>query len=316
MNLNNSRILVTGDTGFLGRNLVKYIQYKYPNVSITGVSRANHFRVNDRYVHEECHIAYQPKRIRYIIDTCTPDIIFHLAGNPNVNQYQCASDMQESLNIIVNILYALPHYCTFLFTSSSSVYGYDYSYSHLEKPFDENRALRPISYYGIAKMTAEQLILKAARDKEFQPIICRLVSQVGPYATHGLVKDLIEKVRQSDTVELLGKYPGSIKPFMATRTTCKVLTKLVEKGAQGTFNICPNDSISVVQVLQEVIEQLNIDIVKTKWDNLDSTSDQLELYMDDSKLKYLLRGKDFNSIEEVRNGIKEILRNEKLVQSN
>jgi nucleoside-diphosphate-sugar epimerase len=105
------------------------------------------------------------------------DYIFHFAAQPGLS---AKSSFEDYLDNNINATYKLIQFakqCTqlrlFVNISTSSVYGADATK-------DETAVPAPVSFYGITKLAAEQLVLAESRNNIFKACSLRLYSVYGP----------------------------------------------------------------------------------------------------------------------------------------
>lgn len=88
----------------------------------------------------------------------------------------------------------------FFFASSSTVYG-----NANERIQEHCPIMRPISHYGAAKLASEAFVSSFSSLHNLQVWIARFCNAVGPNMTHGVVPDLIRKLRQHpDVLDVYG----------------------------------------------------------------------------------------------------------------
>ena len=105
------------------------------------------------------------------------DYIFHFAGQPGISQKSTFEDYFKN-NIIATknlIDYAenCPDLKMLVNLATSSIYG-------IQATFTETQVPKPASYYGVTKLTAEQLVLQKSREGQFKSCSLRLYSVIGP----------------------------------------------------------------------------------------------------------------------------------------
>lgn len=113
------------------------------------------------------------------LDQLAPDFdyIFHLAAQPGIST-DCTFEDYLSNNVIgtKNLLdFALrcSNLKLFVNIATSSVYG-------VQASFDEEKVPEPVSFYGVTKLAAEELILAASREHQLKACSLRLYSVYGP----------------------------------------------------------------------------------------------------------------------------------------
>lgn len=105
------------------------------------------------------------------------DYIFHFAAHPGISNMSTFEDYFSN-NILatqrlVEFAENLPMKPFFVNIATSSIYG-------LEATFPETVAPKPASWYGVTKLTAEQLVLAKSRENKLKGTSFRLFSVYGP----------------------------------------------------------------------------------------------------------------------------------------
>lgn len=233
------KILLTGSNGFLGKNFAKYLR--------KSVSDGFDCRYTTR---ETLDLNHQLSIDNFLVEY-KPTHIVHLAGNANPRSSE--SMMQDNCVITEKLLKGISKldYSPFLlFSSSVVVHG------------DSYPEIKPTSIYGLSKKVCEDLIaLNHPADKT---CILRLPAMVGEFLTHGLVCDIIKKLKSpSAELELFGNPPGSRKPYVYANDVAHIIYGLSSQEKHGVFTIT-NDAVSVENVAFECMKITGI-IKKIKW---------------------------------------------------
>ena len=294
------KILVTGGTGFLGTHLVKKIRALIPFVdnlevrtaskrqlirydSIKAVSNEEKERVVSASADDRGHFFYnavgkdetgyyQPGHkhfsidltkieiVRKMFDYYEPDVIIHLAGNPLVKNPE--GIFRDNVEVTQNLLTHCPQDCRFIFASSIVVYGD----CQVHPKCTEKDLPRPTSEYGITKLTSEYLVNMFTNRNKVIGVNLRLCATVGDGLTHGVIFDFMRKIREDETLTLLGDSPGSTKPYLHVDDAVKAFMKfLIHKPlVTGTFNVVPDDEINIEELAFSVIKGMNV-IMPIEW---------------------------------------------------
>jgi UDP-glucose 4-epimerase len=211
------KILVTGSSGFIGKHLIQVI----PN----------------------CITPDRNNIIESIIEN-RPDVIFHLAANPLIKTNDINSLYDSNVGITHKILEHCPKDCHIIFSSSAAVYG-DLGLNSIA---DESSPTIPTSLYGETKLISERLINMYSLSGKVRATILRLVANVGPNPTHGVIKDLLFKYKNNDKLELLGDYPGSYKPYMHVKDTVRAMAYVMYNNLYGVYNLSTTQILSVKDI--------------------------------------------------------------------
>lgn len=281
--LNNKLVWITGAYGFIGKSLVAYLRKNHPDMQLELFNRYNH-----------------PETLRQLP---TPDVIVHLASSHSTADNDCYINNLQVTQLFLEFASANTHV---IFTSSATVYSDDV----LQTGAYEDSETKPKSIYGLSKLHCEQFI----QHKTNNYSIFRLVAQVGRNPTHGLLPDIIRKLLDAEknkqsNIELLGKWPGSVKPFCYVDDTCRILSHEIDTGVNtgNVYNITAADSISVATVAQHVMDTLNIhkNII---WNNSKTWAGDNQLVVVKNLSKRWYPNKCFYSREAIITATKDIIK--------
>lgn len=151
-------VLITGCSGFIGRNLVKYlISNSNFNYKIVGIDTKKKSYKNKNFIFFKCSILNIYK-LEAIIKEVKPDIVIHLAATTsldlnNLNFYK--SNHVGSKNLI-KILLESKKQIRLIYTSTMLVNQIDHN---------SRLGYKPNSYYGVSKTIVEKYIKSLAGDK-------------------------------------------------------------------------------------------------------------------------------------------------------
>lgn len=154
------RILITGVTGFVGRNLAAFWSGN-PALALAGTART---KERPSWLHQE--MAYHPIELtdrNAVLDgvrAFRPDVVIHCAAMSKPNDCEQQQDVCYDVN--VNATRYLIEACVqsgsrLVFMSTDFVFGD-------EGPFHETDAYAPVNYYGQSKVIAEELVKHASLD--------------------------------------------------------------------------------------------------------------------------------------------------------
>lgn len=172
------KCLITGATGFLGRELVAAAAGSYKVYASAGKSSLN----DPAVLFGRCDLTSYSD-MQSMIDRVKPQLVFHLAAisQPNL----CAENPQESYKLNFEAAVNLAGICAdrnikFIFTSTDLVFD------GLNAPYDENSPLNPVSHYAEHKIMAEEGIM----DKSENVLIGRLPLLFGRTTVMNMMKTL------------------------------------------------------------------------------------------------------------------------------
>lgn len=293
------RILVTGSRGFIGKSLVRHLkEFGGPMIGINryGGHSFQIIKLAENHPFIEYDIDVLDKSyIRYLLEKFKPDIIYHLAGCPLVKGDSYRT-VDTNVMGTLNLLEHAPKGCRFVYASSATVYG-DYPGTA-----DENTTPSPTSAYAASKLAGEALVQAYTAQGRVLGLTLRMIANVGPGSTHGLLHDVVAKLKSdSPTLELFGEAPGSCKPLMhvddtAAATVYLSLLKWKHMDVYRVFNVSVQHSVTVATVADIAMQVTGINKPIT-WLGQQSLwpGDNPEIYISNRKLL----NTDFKAIYEV-----------------
>lgn len=178
------KILVTGAAGFIGSHTAERLHDI--GHEVIGVDNFSDYyslelkKLNSETLHSKgISIIKKDLRDADLASDLPLDIdyIFHFAAQPGISTTSTFEDYFTN-NIIatknlVDYALACQNLKLFVNIGTSSIYG-------LEATFPETTVPKPASYYGVTKLTAEQLVLQKSREHKFKACSLRLYSVIGP----------------------------------------------------------------------------------------------------------------------------------------
>lgn len=184
-----------------------------------------------------------------------PDVVVHLAANADVRKggKDTKLDLMQGLMLTYNVLEAsrISGASHIIFPSSSTVYG-----EADVKPTPETYGpLKPISLYGASKLASEGYITAFSRLYGFRYSIFRLANIVGKGMTHGIIPDLVGKLR-SDPRELQVLGDGRQRKSYVDVSDCVGAMLHVVSKTEGSdiYNISTDDQISAAEIARCVVD--------------------------------------------------------------
>ncbi|WP_055435423.1 NAD-dependent epimerase/dehydratase family protein [Lacinutrix algicola] len=178
------KILVTGAAGFIGSHACESL--KNLGHDVIGLDNFNaYYNVALKQLNEKAlnakgiNIINQDLRDNAFAEMLPNDIhyIFHFAAQPGLSTSSTFQDYFSNniigTNNLIDYALTLPNLKLLVNIGTSSIYG-------LEATFPETTVPKPASYYGVTKLTAEQLVLQKSRENVLQSCSLRLYSVIGP----------------------------------------------------------------------------------------------------------------------------------------
>jgi nucleoside-diphosphate-sugar epimerase len=183
--------------------------------------------------------------------------VVHLAAIPGQSKSWTLGRAYWENNVVVTHLLLEELYkrdIKLIFASSSSVYG-----DVVEG--DENIPRRPISPYGVTKLASEDLIdtFENAEGGSFKSVTLRLFSVYGPMQRPDMgIYRFIDSLIKGSPIEVFGD-GSALRTFtFVDDATAAIISCIKNDSVVGKFNICGNQTFSVLEViatLSEILER-------------------------------------------------------------
>ena len=192
-------IFIAGGAGFIGSHLCDALIKKGNKIIVAdklimGRQNIEHLLNNPNFKFYELELAEQ-RNVDAIFEENKIDAVYHMAANSDIQKggKEPSIDFNDTLLTTKAILEGMRknNVKNMFFASTSAVYG--------EMPdiklSETTGGIKPVSYYGGAKLASEALISSYVSMCDMNVIIFRFPNVIGPRLTHGAVFDFIRKLR-------------------------------------------------------------------------------------------------------------------------
>lgn len=268
------KYLVTGGAGFIGSHIVDKLLsggHKvriYDNFSTGRMLFIKHNLAKRNFELIKADLSNIKKLNRAMKDI---DFVFHLAAHADVKSgiTDHSIDHQQNLEVTQNVLEAMAKYKVkkIAFSSTSSVYG-----DAKVHPTPEESSFQPTSLYGATKAACESYISAYTTYYDMQSFLFRFVSFLGPRYTHGIIIDVLKKLKHNQhSLELLSD--GSPKKSSLSVTDgVEAMLKIINqpKDKINIYNIGHKEIITVSEIVDTILLTLNLTSIKKVWLGKDS----------------------------------------------
>ncbi len=201
------KILVTGGAGFIGSCIVdELIASEHEVVVMDNLSTGDKSNVNKKAKFYEIDIL--SNKIFDIFKDEKFDVVFHLAASVDVRESikDPIHDAKNNISGILNILEACRKTGVYKFVFSSTG-GALYGNADII-PTPENYPTRPISPYGVSKLSSEEYLYYYSKIHNINVTILRYSNVYGPRqgarGDGGVVSIFIKKIINGEQVEIYG----------------------------------------------------------------------------------------------------------------
>lgn len=253
-------ILLFGAYGFLGTNVMKYVDaHDLPYRFVTF----------DRTMQHPAGVTFQCIVASYAGDFTDPvaleqpfvehliDIVIHsISTTIPLAVGSVRYDVETNLLPTITLMDCMVRHKVqrlIFFSSGGAVYGD----VHPDKPHKETDELCPKSSYGVVKLAIEKYLLLYKTLYGLRPMILRLSNPYGQWhysQRQGVVNIALRAAQQSKTFMVWGD-GTTTKDYIYVPDVCAILFQLMEKEAYGqTVNVASGELLSVNDILYKIKE--------------------------------------------------------------
>lgn len=260
------KVLITGITGFAGSYLAQHLHQTQPDAAITGTYISEKSIHNIDAVKEKLHLVkveltdYQ--EVVSLIARVKPDEVYHLAALPSPAESfrSPALFLQNNINAELHILEALRQHdllhTRVVIVASSEVYGL---VKPEDLPINEQTQLRPVSPYGVSKITQDYLGLQYHLAYHMPILRARPFGHAGPklseqFVISAFAKKIaeIEKGKREPILHV-GNLESK-RDLTDVRDIVRAYSLLMSKGIPGdVYNIGCGTAYKIADLLQKLL---------------------------------------------------------------
>lgn len=254
------RALIIGGSGFVGRNLVRYLLSEGAQVAVldrvtdsTGDFGGPFFQGDSQ----------NPEFVLEVLGVFQPEVVYHLAANSDISAgvADASLDFGDTLMTTISVAQACQRHgvSQIVFASSSAIFG------QVDGPIAESmdEFFMPESWYGRAKLASEYVLRSfATANPKTAILITRFPNVVGSLATHGVIFDFVHKLRKNPSeLQVLGD-GNQDKPYVHVGELVKAIEHFrlrLSSGEVVSVNLGPVDTITVRDIAREVSAALGVE---------------------------------------------------------
>lgn len=256
MEIADSRLLITGGTGFIGPHLAAELSARGADVSAVDKDAEGRDRLPD-----DVDLT--------VGDLTDPDVVgatvredldgvFHLAAASDAADPDQRRQYEENTTITYNLLERMKEVEVenLVFTSTSAVYG------EAPRPTPEDYGpLEPISAYAASKLADEGIVSVYAHTHGIQSYVFRFANVVGAGQRGNVVPDFVEKLlAEPDRLQILGDGRQE-KSYLHVHDCVAGLSHIVDAADDqlNVYNLGTETTTSVTRIADIVSETLGVE---------------------------------------------------------
>ena len=266
------KILVTGGSGFIGSNLIKFlIKKKYHVINIDKLTySANFYNLKDisknkNYSFIKSNISNK-KKISKILFKHKPFAIFNLAAETHVDR---SIDNPENfiktnilavynfLNVVRNYIKKSKKKIKFIHISTDEVYG-----DVIKGRSTENSSYKPNSPYSASKASADHIINSFIKTYNFPAIISNCCNNYGPNQfPEKLIPKIIVSIINNKPLIVYGKGENS-REWIYVKDHCEALYKILKNGKIGeTYNVGTGQNLKNIILIKKLLKIVKLNLL-------------------------------------------------------
>lgn len=290
------KVLITGGAGFIGSHVTELL-----------LEAGHQVAIMDNILVQKYHIDPEAKLYPYdiaaeeagkVFSSFRPEVVFHLAAQISVQNSMSNPRFDASENLLGTI--AVLEHCRsigakkIIFSSTAAVYG-----QPLSDILTETNPIKPQSFYGLSKYSAEEYIKLFANLYDLDYTILRYANVYGErqdFSGEGsVILNFIEKLLSGNRPIIFGTGEQT-RDFIFVRDVAAANLAALTLGSKETYNISSHQSVSINKLLKQLCEILKVS-VKANYDS-PRLGDILHSRLDHNKAVKELTWKPQFSLEE------------------
>lgn len=256
--LTNRRILVTGGAGFIGSHLAETLASTNEVIVVDNLSSGL-----QKNVPNDAELVIGDIRDRQTVASVIDgvDIIFHQAAVVSVEDSIYEPERTQEINAAATLQLlelARQEGARIVVASSAAVYGQPETV-----PIPEDESLKPLSPYGLSKVTADEYTRLYAELYNVPAIALRYFNVYGPRQTGdyaGVIDVFLNQIQSDDALTVHGD-GSQTRDFVHINDVVKANLLAATRGTPGTaYNIGTGRSISIQELAKLIVQITGSDV--------------------------------------------------------
>jgi dolichol-phosphate mannosyltransferase len=265
-NLETLKILVTGGTGFVGSNLVRFFYKIGHEVATTMREGSNDWRISDisNDIKQFKVDLTDAQKVKSALTSFKPNIVINTAA---YGGYHFETDRERifdvNFNATINLVesYLQSESELLINTGSSSEYGFK------TRPMSENDLIEPVGAYAVSKAAATLYGRSRSIETNRKITTFRLFSAYGDYEeAHRLIPYLMISAIKREKAQM--NNPDNVRDFIYIEDICNAYNELIKRRNQTAlgeiFNLGSGKQSGVGEIVY-LVEKLSGEKVNVDW---------------------------------------------------
>jgi len=257
------RVLITGGAGFIGSHLVRaLVRAGYGVRVFDNLSTGSLDNIGDLL--DAIEFVRGDVRDYGVVESAVRDVdaVVHLAALIDVAESVEKPDLYFDVNVrgTYNVVKASKNVSTFVFASSSAVYG-----DPIRVPIPEDHPLMPKSPYAASKISGEAFVQAFANQYGFRPVILRLFNVYGPKQSRayaGVIIEFIRRVSRGEPPVIFGDGEQTRDFVHVSDVVEAIMLSLRNEEARGVFNIGSGEGVTINHLARLILKLMGREDLK------------------------------------------------------
>jgi dTDP-glucose 4,6-dehydratase len=246
----SKKILITGESGFIGSHLINLFTNKYPNYEIHGLDKLT-YAANKNYTK---HLENKTNYKFHKVDIFNREDVFkliHLAAESHVDNSIANPLLFVETNIVgtLNLLDAFRSVSSgrFHHVSTDEVYG---DLNEFDSAFTEKNPYNPSSPYSASKASSDLIVRAYHRTYNINIVITNCSNNYGPHQHHEkFIPTIISSILHNKQIPIYGS-GKNIRDWLHVEDHVEALDLIFHQGHSGeTYNIGANNEVSNLELV-------------------------------------------------------------------
>ena len=296
------KILLSGGSGFIGKNLLNFLSQNNENIMVIGrnLNSITINKLNKLKLDLNNPDASYDEIIKY-----NPDVFVHLAweGIPDYSEEICRKNYFNTVKLIRMLVNSTS--CSKIISTGSC---WEYNDGKIIGKCKESETINPSKAFSIYKNKVFQEVSKITKDKQITFNWLRLFYVYGPgQKENSIIPMLVNTFKNNKPINI--KYPSNKNDFIYVGDVIRIIGEFISKDClSGIYNVGTGKGIVIYELLKIIDNAINgndnlaVEYLK----NIDINKKNESFFSCTKKLK-----KHFNNLEfvNIKDGINKMLKN-------
>lgn len=243
-----SRVLITGATGFIGRQCIKLLNQL--NVEIHAVTSQD--IIDNDITFHKVNLLDTSKIYNLFKDT-KPDYLLHLAWVTDHTKYWSDISNLDWVQSSIEMIKMFKKFNGKKIVVAGTCAEYDWNYGLCTELLTP---LKPFSFYGVCKKSLYDILVKFSDEYELDYSWARIFFVYGPFENKNkLIPYIINSLL--DNKKAYCANPYQVRDFIHIEDAASILVKLLFSEYRGPINVGSGESVSIEEIARYIGLTLN-----------------------------------------------------------